>query len=445
MKFLLIDIFVLIFFAFSNQKVFAQVVLNEVNPAPSSGSDWIELLNPTDQDLSLTGWSVQDSSSVLTTTPTLTNQTILAHNYFVVEVSNRLNNTNDLVKLFSPNGQIYDSMNYERTVTDQSWARQPDGTGSYFLVTPTRGYSNASSFPTVSPSPSTSPYPTPLPTPQPSLSPQNSPAASPIPSYSPSPTPISQPTSLPNHISFSEIMACPNTSESEWVELQNTEDAAYTLTNWQVRDSQNNTRYFTSQIAAQGYVVIPIAPAMLNNTGGDQVSLIRPDGAVASWISYSTCIKGKSLTFNGQNWIASEPSPGFANSAVTADTESASDNGQVEPVTSSDDTAESSEEFSAELSPSQTPQFFPSTSSTVDTALLLPPMSYQSSPSATPEKISKKQSTTSSSPAFSRFSLFTSSPALIIIPSSITLLLSSAWLFYTCYTEKSEEHTFQFE
>lgn len=270
--------------------VLAQVVINEIMPAPSTGNDWVELINQGDQSVNLTSWSVEDSTSAMTTNPAISGQTLPSKGFLVVEVGNRLNNTGDSVKLKNQLGLVVDSFSYTQTTPDLSWARLPDGSGSFEQSPPSRGTMNQISTSSASPSP----------------------APSPSPSSSPTPTPATTPLELPSHIAISEIMACPNTNEPEWVELQNLANQEVTLSSWELKDAQNNARYFTATLPAQGLTVIQMKPGMLNNDG-DQLSVIRPDGVTTSWASYTKCEKGQSLIFDGQSWIPALPTPGIDN------------------------------------------------------------------------------------------------------------------------------------
>jgi len=415
------------FYSILASPAFAQVVVNEVNPAPSSGNDWIELYNVSSQSANLTDWSVQDSSSVLTTSPLLAAQSIAGYGFLVVEVSNRLNNTGDQVKLFNANAQLADSFTYDHSVSDESWARNQDGVGPFQLAFSSRGLSNNVT-----------------PTPQATTLVSPTPAITPAPSQSPSPSPAT--LVLPSHIIVSEIMACPNTGEAEWVELQNSDDAAYSLTNWQIKDSQNNSRTFSTQISSQGLVVVEISPAMLNNSGGDQVFVVRSDGVTTSSASYTSCIKGKSLVFDGGNWVTAEPTPGFTNADSTSsdevsDAETLNSGTVLGSESDSASFGDSSEKSASEaLTNSQAiskkvsypvelayPNFDESTVSAEKQLSL-----------ANSQKFSNKKANT---PSQKNSSLYLS----VLLGSSLLILLSSVWLFFSYYTKTSEDSPGFFE
>jgi hypothetical protein len=76
----------------------ANVVLNEIMPDPTEGEDWVEIYNPTADDLDISNMILRDgASTVMATVP---DGTILSSgDYLVVEVGTRLNQTGDHVFL----------------------------------------------------------------------------------------------------------------------------------------------------------------------------------------------------------------------------------------------------------------------------------------------------------------------------------------------------------
>jgi len=421
----------------------AQVVINEVMPAPGSGNDWIELKNISDLNVNLTGWTIEDSNSLLDLTPSLSGQILTASNYIVVEASNRLNNSGDQVKLRNAFGEFIDLFSYSQSVTDTSWSRTPDGTGELQLTAPSRGATNSSVLQsTPTPNPSASPTPT------------VSTIPSPTPMVSPNPLPSSAPdfSQLPAHITISEIMACPNTGASEWVELQNGDSSAYALKNWQMKDSQNNSRYFSTQIPAQGFVVINIVPAMLNNTGGDQLSIVRPDGIATSWASYIICTKGKSLVFDGEKWLSAEPSPGLEN--VELETR----------IQSSESSLDGKASLDEELMPTASnPNHFEKKSSPAPLRVVKRSANASISATATQTLLNVQYTPISSSAAFRAHEDFPSFATeateanesqvpqtllvgvVLILVSSSALLLYSTWVFLRFYAKRHEIESFVFE
>lgn len=465
LKWLTITTLCLFFVPICSEKIRAQVVINEVHPAPSAGNDWIELYNLGSTSVNLTGWTLEDSSSVMTTSPTLTNQSISMGGFFAVEVGNRLNSTGDKVTLKTAAGTESDSFTYSRSIIDQSWSRNTDGTGGFELMTASRGMTNRlGSSPVPTPTPSSTPSPTPSPSPSPEASPSPSvsptPTPSPPPILSPTPAPIQTPMptptpspppvineSLPAHIVLSEIMACPNTGDPEWVEIQNLDSSPYILNNWQLKDSQNNSRYFSNSIPAQGFLVVAVTPAMLNNTGGDQVSIVRPDGVTTSWASYLSCEKGKSLIFSGQSWEIADPTPGLANPEQQVVTSTSAQTSEEESQTT--------QASSPTPSPKTIPAFTPSSIEPQETRSQVLGSTFTLDTEETPKSTSSSQTANNSeaqiamrvdtqqNTSSNKKNIETASYVLLFSSSffalGITIVLGLSW-----YTELREKDVFNF-
>lgn len=118
------------------------ILINEIY-APGT-PDWVELYNPSNEEIDITNWKLLDNS----TTPIKTfsqGTTIGPNAFFVIEVSNRLNNSGDHVKLVDQNGTQLNQFEYTTISENKSFARIPDGSGSWFgNRNPTKGTTNGS-------------------------------------------------------------------------------------------------------------------------------------------------------------------------------------------------------------------------------------------------------------------------------------------------------------
>ncbi|OGL59749.1 hypothetical protein A3H10_03025 [Candidatus Uhrbacteria bacterium RIFCSPLOWO2_12_FULL_46_10] len=103
----------------------AEIILNEIFPAPQKGEEeWIELFNTGAESMSLTGWSIQDASGRNYMMPQ--GLTILPNGYLVLKKSQTrlaLNNTGDDVVLLNAAGEIADETSYPTAKIGRSWAR----------------------------------------------------------------------------------------------------------------------------------------------------------------------------------------------------------------------------------------------------------------------------------------------------------------------------------
>lgn len=92
--------------------------ISEVYPSPKAGEhEWIELLNPTDEPVSLLGWTIDDALNAGSKPMTFVQHLFLyPDERRVVEVSSiALNNDGDSVHLIDPRGRISDVLTYENT------------------------------------------------------------------------------------------------------------------------------------------------------------------------------------------------------------------------------------------------------------------------------------------------------------------------------------------
>lgn len=126
-----------------------KIIVNEFLPNPSgseSNDEYIELKNTGSSTVDLEGWKIGDESSSLYTISSkdLSSTMLAAGAYLVIYRSISkiaLNNTNDTVKLYWPDGTLADSISYQESAPeDQSYSLE-DGTW-YWSTTLTPGAKN---------------------------------------------------------------------------------------------------------------------------------------------------------------------------------------------------------------------------------------------------------------------------------------------------------------
>ena len=173
--------------------VFAQVVINEFLPNPSFGDDWIELYNLEDNEVDISNWGVEDSTSKMKTFDSGTR--ISGKGFFNFSVGSRLNKNGDTIKLVDESGQIKDETSYSFDPgTDVSMGRCPDGSGSFSsLSSTTPGSTN--NCPIDTPTPTSTPTDTPTTTPTPTS--VSNPTSTSTPTKTPTKTPTNTPTPTP--------------------------------------------------------------------------------------------------------------------------------------------------------------------------------------------------------------------------------------------------------
>jgi len=181
-------------FLFLPEKIWAQVVINEFLPNPSSGSDWVEIYNTGSEAVNLEGW-ILDDEGTSTNMLEIHNATVSAHGFLSFDVSSRLNKTEDTIYLKNQSSQEIDSYHYGSDPgTDISLGRMPDGGSWGTCQTPTKVSSNSCVVPTPTPVPTDTPESEPTDTPTPTPTPK---PPTPIPTKKPTPKPTATPTPTP--------------------------------------------------------------------------------------------------------------------------------------------------------------------------------------------------------------------------------------------------------
>jgi hypothetical protein len=131
--------FILILFLFSlfpfslkaadSQKIF----INEILPSPT-GSDaeeeWIEIFNPNDFEVNLSGWKIQDTTGKTKTYIFPKETKILAKGFLVLKRPQSkitLNNDGDGLKLIDPSGKTINEISYQKAQKGKSFNRGENG------------------------------------------------------------------------------------------------------------------------------------------------------------------------------------------------------------------------------------------------------------------------------------------------------------------------------
>jgi hypothetical protein len=132
------------------QTITDHIVINEVDTNPpgddsKSISEWVELYNPTDGDVDLSGWSIA-STTILKKTLTIPDGTIISSGSFLTFVNEKVwfTDTAELIELTNSDGLLVDKT---REVFDlgndfKSWQRTYDGFSDWKFTSSTAGSSN---------------------------------------------------------------------------------------------------------------------------------------------------------------------------------------------------------------------------------------------------------------------------------------------------------------
>lgn len=276
-------------FYFPNQAL-GQVIVSEVTANPVTGSEWVELYNPSEQEVSLANWQIKDELSSPSLVWQFSTELLQPDSFLVVTLPTaKLNNSGDAVTLTNATGQLVDRFSYTFSQSGLSWQR-------INLMEPIAVWKELAPTPNAHP-------PTSIPSPSPSSSP------SPPPSVTPSPYP-SPPTT---EIRLNEIMACPESQFVEWVELARSSDSTLTISNWSLVDLAGNSHFFSIDFNDQNLAVVPLSNAILNNSG-DSLFLFDSSSQLLHQARFGSCNPGSSFIYTNGEWLQTlQPTMGLPN------------------------------------------------------------------------------------------------------------------------------------
>ncbi len=297
------------------------LLINELVSNPDVEDEWVELYNNSTELLNLSGWTLEDGNEVATE---LSGE-IAPYTFYIVEKpKGRLNNSGDHVLLKDGTGAPIDRVTYgswdDGNPHDNapaakdpfSLARKQDGLDSNldgfdFDVTeiPTKGLPNIILNDDTRGSVS-------------SGEPENS--------FTPSaPSSFGDNTAT---VFISEFLPNPagSDSEGEFIEMYNGGSELANLNSWSLEDATKKKHILSELIIPAGqYVSLPRSKTniALNNTGGESLTLRRPDESIADKAEFEGSAQegfsyAKSET-GSWRWTSS-PSAGLQNTFATANT-----------------------------------------------------------------------------------------------------------------------------
>jgi len=141
------------------QTITDHVVINEVDTNPpgddsNSISEWVELYNPTDDDVDLSGWSIA-STTVLKKTLIIPEGTVISSGGFLTFVNQKVwfTDTAELIELRNSDGLLVDKTRevFDLENDSKSWQRTYDGFSDWKFTSTTSGTSNGKLIESVDP------------------------------------------------------------------------------------------------------------------------------------------------------------------------------------------------------------------------------------------------------------------------------------------------------
>ncbi|MEA2006558.1 MAG: lamin tail domain-containing protein [Patescibacteria group bacterium] len=244
-----------------DEELLKDIVINELLPDPvglDTKGEWIELYNTGIEDVVLSDCYLRD----LTRRFIFSNQTISALSFLVLsykETKISLNNSGDMIKFFSPSGQMLESISYGKVPdSGYSWARKMSEE-YVWTSTPTPGEDNNFPVPQV---------------------------------YS-------------SFMKFNEVLPNPVgiDKNNEWVELKNNDTQEVDLTGWMIENGSKKSYMIEKGKALSGelFMIRIENSSMSIRNSKEQLSLLDPNGEVADVVSYvESAGSGLSLNVNEQ-------------------------------------------------------------------------------------------------------------------------------------------------
>lgn len=293
--------------------------LSEIFPKPTSTSndEFIELYNFGETAIRLTDWQLDDDPTG-GSQPFVFDEVVIAPKKFLTlykpDTHLTLNDSGDSVLLIQPNGFVLDEVSYETAVSGETLARFDNGW--HWTQTPTPNGINVLTQP---------PPETPPTEPTDEEEEEETPA------------PLADTETITYEVGdlvITELLPNPLEGESEFIEILNTTTEPIDLVDWQLKDASG--KKFTIREAAdvQIQAVVTLAPNQfayftqaisgihLNNTGGETVELLDPNGVVIASVSYpDKAPKGAAYAnFDVDSWTwTDEPTPGKPNVVTVAE------------------------------------------------------------------------------------------------------------------------------
>lgn len=268
------------------------VIINEfvVDP-PADGVEWIELMNRSDVQITLWGWTIVDEAGGETA---LSSVTIEANSYAVIESpKGKLNNQSDAVVLKDANGTIIESVHYG----EEGYPAPKDGealarNGANFEITeqPTPGSKNVivvtvKEIEQVDEEMNTS-------TGTNESSATNSDSAT---------------YTILKTLRFSGLY--PNTTnsdeEEEYIEVSNMGDEAVDLLGWSIKDASGESYTISESRVLDGSESVRLWREQTNialNNDGDTLEFIAPDNEVVDKVTYTDAQKGAEYQLAEGSW-----------------------------------------------------------------------------------------------------------------------------------------------
>lgn len=252
----------------------ARIVINEIESNNGTPGDWIELYNPNDAAVDLTGFTLRDDDD--THTFSIAAGTLLAAGGYLVVDESQLGfglGAGDAARLFDASGRLHDAHIWSQHAST-TYARCPNGEGPFALsASPTKGSANLC------------------------------------------PAPPAQGVIL-NEIESN------NGVPGDWIELYNQTSSTVELAGFSLRDDDDTHSYVFpsgSTIAPGAYLVVEEASLRFGLGSADAVRLFGSSATLLDsyvWTSHAATTYGRCPSGVGPFAVTATPTKGAANACA---------------------------------------------------------------------------------------------------------------------------------
>jgi hypothetical protein len=271
------------------------IVINEVMPAPTAGTDYefIELYNTGDQPVDLTGWQLDDIADGGSGSFLLTDKTITAEGFLTLyrtESKITLNDDGDTVRLVQPDGNELSKTTYTKATKGESWSRFDNNFSWTTSDTP-----NLPNVLTVVESDDEDDG---------------------------EDEEESKPSFKVGDILISELLPNPGDEEEEFIELYNPKSKTIDLADWSLKDASGKTYRIgkntgRANIKSDEFLTITQDQSgiALNNSNGETITLLDPNGKTIDSANYpdkAPVGAAYALVDDSWEWVT-PPTPGRLN------------------------------------------------------------------------------------------------------------------------------------
>jgi len=281
-----------------------EIYINEVMSDPLDGTEWIELFNPGNVAIDISGWKLLDNAGTVSLAGSVN-----PLGFFMVTSTSRFNNSGDLVLLRNENDEMVDRLYYGKYTDEYRTESEENavapGKGNTLArvqgSADTDNYKN-DFFETTSPTYGAVNVITPI---EEETEEENIPSSGGGNSSGGGSSPAFV---FEGEIVINEFVSDPSDGNEEFVELYNKTNRSISLAGLYIEEGSGKQTFLSGgSLSPNGFLVIEAPQGNLNNSG-DIIYVKNNDGTIIDKVSYGN--------WNGGNKEENAPAPTDPNSAI---------------------------------------------------------------------------------------------------------------------------------